>query len=491
MSEERKSQPAKTRNEEKGDFRESLGTMDNSGKRVWVYPKKPKGKYYNRRTLVSYILLTILFGLPFLNYYRVENGDNPLFQFNIIKRQFYLFGNYFQPQDLYILAIGAIATVVFIIVFTVIWGRLFCGWVCPQTIFLEMVFRKIEYAIDGDRNKQMKLKRQEWDNEKITKRVLKYSIYIILSFMISNMFLSFIIGSHTLVNFYKEGVSEHTDTFIGLLVFTGLFFFVFAWFREQACTLVCPYGRFQGVLVDKKTVTVAYDYKRGEGEKGRGKWRKNEDRKEVGKGDCIDCNQCVVVCPTGIDIRNGSNQLECVNCTACMDACDEVMEKVGLPTGLIRYASEENIEEGTKFKVSTRAWAYTAVITILMVVFTSFLINRPLLQTSFARTPGADFTETESAYINPYQYILINKTDDTLKVHLRVIQPDKTIIDTYGNPDTIEVLPKETKQGIIKVEMPIEKYEGKNQMIIIGTFDNTGKKLDDFKISFRGPLITF
>ncbi len=488
---ESKTSPLSKETKENKDFRESLGTMDNKGKRVWIYPKKPKGKYYKKRTYVSYLLLTILFGIPLINYYRVEQGMNPLFQFNIIKRQFYLFGNYFQPQDLYILAIGAIATVVFIIVFTVIWGRLFCGWVCPQTIFLEMVFRKIEYAIDGDRNKQMKLARQEWNNEKIRKRVLKYSIYIALSFLISIMFLSYIIGTHAVVHLFEEGIAEHTDTFIGLLVFTGLFFFVFAWFREQACTLVCPYGRFQGVLVDKKTVTVAYDYPRGEGEKGRGSWRKKEDRKAVGKGDCIDCNQCVVVCPTGIDIRNGSNQLECVNCTACMDACDEVMEKIGLPTGLIRYASEENIEEGTKFKISTRAWAYSAVIVVLMLVFTSFLINRPLVQSSFARTPGAEFKQTENSYSNPYQYILINKTDDTLDVHLRVLKPNKTLIDTYGNPDTIRLMPRDTKQGIFKVVMPIEEYEGKNQNIVIGTFDTKGTKLDQYKISFRGPLKTF
>lgn len=473
------------------DYRESLGTMDDSGKRVWIFPKKPKGKYYTRRSIVSIFLLLILFGLPILNYVRVESGNNPFFQANILQRQFYIFGNYFQPQDLYILAVGAILTVVFIIVFTVIWGRLFCGWVCPQTIFLEMVFRKIEYAIDGDRNKQMKLARQEWNAEKIWKRTLKYSIFFILSFLIANMFLSLIIGTHAVVNLYTDGISENVDTLLGLLIFTGLFFFVFAWFREQACTLVCPYGRFQGVLVDKKTVTVAYDFKRGEGRNGRGKWRKNENREEVGKGDCIDCKQCVLVCPTGIDIRNASNQLECINCTACMDACDEVMEKIGFPTKLIKYASEENIEEGTKFKVSTRAWAYTAVITILMGVFTSFLINRPTVQSTFLRIPGAQFTETDSTYINPYQYILINKTEDTLKVHLKVTKPQNVSIDNYGANAEIKINPHDSQKGQINVIMPIREYKEKNQEISIGTFNEQGKKLDNFEINFMGPLISF
>src|SRR5690606_21464471 len=302
------------------------------------------------------------------------NG-NPVFKFNVPKGEFIIFGFPFFTSDFFLLAIGMIAAIVSIVLFTVVYGRIFCGWVCPQTIFMEHVFRKIEYMIEGDRPKQMKLANQPWDEEKIRKRLLKWVIFGLISFFIANIFFSYIIGIDALVDLIKEGPVKNLSTFIGLIIFTGLFYFVFAWFREQVCTLVCTYGRLQGVLIDKKTIIVAYDFKRGERTAGRAKFRKGEDRVAAGKGDCIDCKQCVVVCPTGIDIRNGT-QLECVNCTACIDACDEVMDKINLPRGLIRYASEENIETGKKFKFTTRMFAYTVVLLAIVTAINVFLFNR-------------------------------------------------------------------------------------------------------------------
>src|SRR5690606_24115217 len=218
-----------------------------------------------------------------------------------------------------------------------------------QTIFMEMVFRRIEYWIDGDRGAQMRLDKQPWNAEKIRKRTLKWFIFAVISFLIANVFLAYIIGSDRLLQYVWDGPMAHLNTLASLSIFTGVFYFVFAWFREQVCIIACPYGRLQGVLLDNKSIIVAYDYKRGEKEVGRAKFKKNEDREASGKGDCIDCFQCVHVCPTGIDIRNGT-QLECVNCTACIDACNSIMEAVNLPKGLIRYASEENIEKKAKFE---------------------------------------------------------------------------------------------------------------------------------------------
>ena len=317
------------------NFRDSVGTMDDSGKRVWVFPRKPHGKFTNYRNIVAYVLLALFFVIPFLKI----NG-NPLLLINIVERHFFIFGQPFYPQDFFILALGAITSIVFVILFTVVFGRIFCGWICPQTIFLEMVFRKIDYLIEGDRNKQMKLDRQEWNTEKIWKRSLKWSIFIIISLIITHWMFMYIVGYQEVFTMIKEGPFNNFTSFLVMIIFTAAFYFTFAWFREQVCTLVCPYGRLQGVLIDKQTINVYYDFKRGE---NRSKWRKGEDRKAEGKGDCIDCNQCVVVCPTGIDIRDGQ-QLECVNCTACIDACDEVMVKTGLPPGLIRYATEDEIE---------------------------------------------------------------------------------------------------------------------------------------------------
>ncbi|MDX5436563.1 MAG: 4Fe-4S binding protein, partial [Pontibacter sp.] len=284
------------------EFRDHLSTVDAEGKRVWVYPKKPQGKLYNYRKYVSYVLLAFLFAGPF-----IKINGLPLLMLNVIERKFVIFGVLFWPQDFFILVLAFLTMAVFIILFTVVYGRIFCGWVCPQTIFLEMVFRRIEYLIEGDYTKQRALDKMPWNTEKILKKGTKTFVFLAISFLIANTFLAYIIGIDALLEIAIDNPLNHLAGLGALVVFTGLFYGVFAWFREQVCTIACPYGRLQGVMLDKKTVVVAYDYGRGE---PRGKLRKNQERTE---GDCINCNQCVHVCPTGIDIRNGT-QLECINC---------------------------------------------------------------------------------------------------------------------------------------------------------------------------------
>ncbi|HAI80674.1 MAG TPA: cytochrome c oxidase accessory protein CcoG, partial [Chryseobacterium sp.] len=300
----------------------------------------------------------------------------------------------------------------------VVFGRIFCGWICPQTIFLEMIFRKIDYLIEGDRNKQMKLDRQEWNTEKIWKRSLKWSIFIIISLIITHWMFMYIVGYQEVFDMIQEGPFTNFTSFLVMIIFTAAFYFTFAWFREQVCTLVCPYGRLQGVLIDKQTINVYYDFKRGE---NRAKWRKGEDRKAAGKGDCIDCNQCVVVCPTGIDIRDGQ-QLECVNCTACIDACDEVMVKVGLPKGLIRYATEDEIEKETKFKFTGRMKAYTAIL-LLLIGFLGFLLNnRGAMEAKFIKPAGSSFFVRDGKINNTYNYTFLNKSNQDQIVTIKVIE---------------------------------------------------------------------
>ena len=346
-------------------FRDSIGTIKKDGKRQWVFPKKPSGFFYKYRTYLSWFLLFSLISAPF-----IKINGNQFLLFNIIDRKFNIFSIPFWPQDFYLIVLSMIIGVVFITLFTVIYGRIFCGWICPQTIFLEMVFRKIEYLIEGDRTAQMRLAKQEWNGEKTRKKLLKWFIFFLVSFLIANVFLAYFISSDELLKYISEGPTNHLRTLFSLLIFTGVFYFIFTWFREQVCIIACPYGRLQGVLLDNKSINVAYDYKRGEGENGRGKIKRDEDRAAVGKGDCIDCNQCVAVCPTGIDIRNGT-QLECVNCTARIDECDHIMEQVNLPKGLIRYASEDNIAKGTKFKLNARIKGYSAVLIILLIALTT------------------------------------------------------------------------------------------------------------------------
>lgn len=469
---------------ENQEFRVTHGTMDEKGNRKWVFPRKPpKRKYYKRRELVAYFLLAILFIIPWIRI----NG-NPLFKFDVIKREFFLFSFPFFTTDFYILAIAAIATLIFITLFTVIYGRLFCGWVCPQTIFLEWVFRPIEYAIEGDRNKQMRLDRQDWTEEKIRKKSLKWLIYFIISFVIANVFLSYIIGTESLTDLIKEGPIKNKSTFFGLLAFTGFFYFIFAWFREQACVLVCPYGRLQGALIDQKTMVVAYDYKRGEGENGRAKFKKNEDRTTAGHGDCIDCGQCVAVCPTGIDIRNGT-QLECVNCTACMDACDEIMERIDLPTGLIRYASEENIDQGKPWKFTTRMAAYSVALLVLIGIVSVLLLNRSDVESKFLRQDGSQFKiENNQTIVNEYQFTLMNKSTVHKKLSIQLLS-HKGSLSVITGPSRISLEKNESKQGSVLIKINQSELKNYNEEIKIGVFDQNNQLVDTYTTNFAGPIL--
>lgn len=397
-------------------FRDTIGTIDEEGKRKYIFPKKPSGKFYDYRKWVSYFLLLILIANPFIK----VNG-NQFMMFNVLERRFNIFGFPFWPQDFYLFVLFMIVGVVFVILFTVIYGRIFCGWICPQTIFLEMVFRRIEYWIEGDRGAQIRLSKQEWNAEKIRKKGIKWAIFLIISFFIANIFLAYLIGSDELFRMIEEGPENNISTLISLIIFTGVFYFIFVWFREQVCIIACPYGRLQGVLLDNKSINVAYDFVRGEKELGRAKFNKQEDRAASGKGDCIDCKQCVYVCPTGIDIRNGT-QLECVNCTACIDECDTIMEGVGLPKGLIRYASEDEIEKKEKFKFSIRMKGYTAVLLILVGILTGLLFLRTEVEATVLRLPGQLYQHKGDNISNVYTFKVLNKTNKEIKdIHFKLV----------------------------------------------------------------------
>ena len=459
-------------------FRDSVGTMDTTGKRKWVYPRKPKGKYTNYRLLVSILLLIIYFSIPF-----IKINGNPVLLINIIERQFYILGQPFYPQDFFILALGAITSLVFIILFTVAFGRIFCGWICPQTIFLEMIFRKIEYAIEGDRNKQIRLDNQAWDSEKIWKRSLKWFSFMLISLIITHIMFMYIVGYEEVFNIMQQGPFEKPTNFLVMVLFTAAFYFVFAWFREQVCTMVCPYGRLQGVLIDKETINVLYDYKRGE---NRSKWKKGEDRRAAGKGDCIDCKQCVVVCPTGIDIRDGL-QMECVNCTACIDACDEVMVKVGLPTGLIRYASEREIEEQAKFKFTTRMKAYTVVLAILTGFLGFLLYNRGEMEAKFLKQPGSSFFIRDGKITNTYNYTFLNKSNETKTVIIKIIEPKNGEIASSA-ANRIILKRDAMIKGTVNVSFPESQIKLSKQNLTLGVYDMNGELLDSYTTYFEGPF---
>jgi len=466
--------------ENKDNFRDTIATIDAEGKRSWIFPKKPGGKYFNYRKWVSYLLLTILFVSPF-----IKINGNQLFMFNVMGRKFNIFSFPFYPQDFHILVIMMIIGVVFIVLFTVVFGRIFCGWMCPQTIFLEMVFRRIEYWIEGDRGKQMKLANQEWNSEKIRKRVLKWVVFFVISFVIANIFLAYLIGSDQLLQEIKDGPAAHINTLISLLIFTGVFYFIFAWFREQVCIIACPYGRLQGVLLDNKSIIVAYNHKRGEREEGRSRFKKGENREELGKGDCVDCSLCVKVCPTGIDIRNGT-QLECINCTACIDACDSIMEGIDLPKGLIGYNSEDNIEKKQKFSFSPRLKGYMAILVILIGVLLGMLFLRNNVEASILRLPGQTYEHKENNVIsNVYTYKLINKTSNDIENISFELLSHKGVIKLVSH-DLFTVPSQGMSQGTLFIELELTDIKGDREKVKIGVFSE-GELIESTKTSFLGP----
>ena len=460
---------------EEVSFRDRIATVDASGKRKWIFAQKPKGRFYNVRTLVSYGFFILFFTMPFIHI-----DGRPFFLFNVTQAKFILFGKVFWPQDFFIFGLTMITFIVFIILFTAAFGRLFCGWVCPQTIFMEMFFRKLEYFIEGDAAKQKLLASGPWNTNKIVRKVLKHFVFFLMSFVIANFFLSYIIGVKELWKIITEPVAQHIPGLMALTIFSAVFYGVYAYFREQACTVVCPYGRLQSVLLDKNSMLVAYDYKRGE---PRGKYDKRVDRTI---GDCIDCYQCVRVCPTGIDIRNGT-QLECVGCTACIDACDDVMVKIHKPKGLVRYASENGIAIGEKLHYTTRMKMYTVLLGILLSILSFLLFTRKDVDATLMRTPGQLFQERGTDSIsNLYNIKVANKTVKEVPLQLKLENIDGSI-EVIGSHHIITVQKEGQGAGSFFIILPTKSLHKRKSTISVGLYQGD-KKIDVLTTSFLGPV---
>lgn len=411
-------------------FRAELASVRPDGRRKWIYARKPEGRFTTARTIVAVTLLAFLVISPFIHV-----GGFQFILLNVVRREFVIFGYPFWPNDFYLIALSFLALLVSIVLFTATIGRVWCGWLCPQTIFLETIFRRLEWAIEGGPKEQAARHAGPWTFDRTWRFLLKNALFWAVSFGIANVFLAYLISSDTLLSYVYDGPFAHLDVFIPLVLFTSVFFLVFARFREQACVIVCPYGRFMSALVDENTVAVTYDFRRGE---QRSKWTKADTevkrtaagesfKRASGHGDCVDCHQCVTVCPTGIDIRNGI-QLECVNCTACIDACDTVMDKVGLPRGLIRYTSKSAVEEGSASWLSTRVKAYAVVWVVLMSVVISLFVLRNDLDVLVLRQEGTTWVRTPDGTTNFYRLQIINKTSETKEVRVDVVEPRGAVI---------------------------------------------------------------
>lgn len=503
------------------EFRDHLATVDDDGKRIWIYPKKPKGRFYNARIWVSLAFLTVFLVLPF-----IKIGGEQILLFNVLEAKFVIFGLLFSPHDFYLFFLIMLTFLVFIILFTVVWGRLFCGWVCPQTVFLEMIFRRIEYWIEGDGNEQRRLDRAAWTPSKIRKKVLKHAIFFTIAVVVANYFLAYIIGMDEVLKIINEPVTQHVAGFTAMVSFSFVFYGVFARLREQVCTTICPYGRLQSVLLVPDSIVVAYDYMRGE---PRGKLKKEKkvelqphthsahaekigEEKEPCKngcsdcaacasttsilqniqnsitpklGDCIDCTLCIQVCPTGIDIRNGT-QLECVNCTACIDACDEVMDKIERPRGLIRYDSLNGIKTGNRKIWTPRAVAYSFVLGFMMLLDIVLLARRSDVEASILRSPGQMYQTIDDQHIsNLYTYQIVNKTNQPMPIHFK-IKDNLGKIKLVGNENP-QATKEKIAEGAFFVEMEGKILRGVKTEIIIEVY-NGDRIVHTVKTSFVGPV---
>jgi cytochrome c oxidase accessory protein FixG len=461
------------------DFRNRIATADQEGRRQWIYPRRPKGRFYRARTWLTWILLAVMFGGPF-----VKINGNPLLMINIMERRFSVLGVIFWPQDNLIFALGFLLFLTGIAVFTAAFGRLWCGWTCPQTVIMEMVFRKIEYFIEGDASAQKALDLAPWTAGKVGRKAAKHGIFLALSFLIGNTLLAYIIGIDDLRAIVTDDPRRHITGLVFMMLFVLLFYGIFARFREQACTFICPYGRLQSTLLDENTIVVAYDNKRGE---QRGALHRNEpqsQRSARGAGDCIDCFNCVSVCPTGIDIRHGT-QMECVNCTACIDACDEVMDKVGRPRGLIRFASLNGIEKGERIRITPRIIGYCVVLLALGGALATLLLTRSEVDATLLRAQGALFQQTPEGKIsNLYRLKLTNKTRTDKAVQLKL----ENIEGSLDVQDGQLSLPAEKQtEAYVLIKIAPDKLASGSTRIVVGVYSGS-KQLESLKTAFIGPV---
>ena len=454
--------------EKEYSFRDKPINLNEKGGRKWVYAKKPKGKWYKRRTMVSWVILAIFLVVPFL---RIQG--NPFILLDIANRKFILFGVIFWAQDTFILAMLMLSFILFIIFFTVTFGRLWCGWACPQTIFLEMVFRKIEFWIEGDYRKRQKLDEGPWSTEKILKKGIKHVIFMLVAIAMTNTFLMWFIGNEKWIKLITGPLNENLSGFLIMLAVSAVFYWIYSFFREQICTMVCPYGRMQSVLLDSRSIIVTYDYQRG------------EPRGAKSSGDCIDCKRCIAVCPTAIDIRNGT-QLECINCTACIDECNGVMLTTGKPPGLIRFSSEEGIRSGHNTLWNARNRAYSGVLLILLFFFCYTLLSRPIIETTILRTPGLIYQVNEDHSIsNVYNLKIVNKTHHEMALEIRLISPQGRLELAGRN---ILIHDQDYYESTFILFIPRSALQNENTKVKFGIFKE-GELIETCATSFVGPSI--
>ena len=368
---------------------EVLSTLRADGSRRWLYPTPSKGRFWRRRQVVGWALIAFFVSLPI-----VRIAGKPAVLLDLAVREFTFFGFTFYPTDTFLLLLAGIGILVAVALGTALLGRVWCGWGCPQTVYLEFLYRPVERFFEGAEHVRQRRDAGPWTTDKAWRKAAKWAVYVVVSALLAHTFTAYFVGWDRLTTWMTGPPAEHWGYFVLAGLTTGLVLFDFGYFREQMCTLACPYGRFQSILVDPDSLIVSYDPTRGEPRAKRGKKVIAEEQAGARPplGDCIDCGACVRTCPTGIDIRDGL-QMECVACTQCIDACDDIMDAIDLPRGLIRYTSERALEGKPTRVLRARTAAYGLLLVAVTTVFTVALTTRQAYDVDLGRAVGAPFSE--------------------------------------------------------------------------------------------------
>jgi cytochrome c oxidase accessory protein FixG len=451
--------------------REALTTIQQDGSRFYIQPADVKGFFTRWRKIFALLLIGIYVLLPW-----IPINGNPAVFLDVLNRRFHLFGLSFAAQDLW-MAFFFISGLGFSLFFvTSLFGRIWCGWACPHSVFLEQVFRPIERLIEGDSHARKKLDRQDWNGEKIAKRGLKLAIYVFIAALIAHLFLAYFISIPELYRWMTTNPQEHWGAFVFMGVATGIIFLNFAWFREQLCLVICPYGRLQSALIDDDSLIIGYDEERGE---PRGPAKKD------GVGDCIDCLRCVQVCPTGIDIRQGL-QMECIGCANCIDACDTIMTKLHRPKGLVRYDSQNGLTGAKRRFFRPRIFIYAALMLAGAGAFTLSAMQLRSANMNIVRMTGAPYFITDSSVRNQYMVRVINKTNAT-KTYIIDSQAEGQIYTMEGNEDGITVEPMGEEVRPVIISIARENYAGQFPITLSLMSPDGASTIITHEVEFLGP----
>lgn len=395
-----------------------LSSINVDGSRRHIYPADVKGRFLTARRLTYLVLIALYLALPFFHI-----GGHPAVQLDIAARRFYLFGSVFNAQDTFRLVFLLLAGGFGLLFVTATYGRVWCGWACPQTVFLEGVYRYIERLLEGPREARLRLDRGAWTAGKVARKLVKHAAFVVVSLLLAHVFIAFFVSLPAVFEMVRQDPRSNWTAFVWVMAIAGALYFNFAWFREQLCIVICPYGRLQSVLMDRDSVVIGYDRTRGE---PRGKStradREGLSLPVVKKGDCVDCGRCVVVCPTGIDIREGS-QLECIGCAQCIDACDEVMTRLGRPKGLVRYDSENGLAGGPRRVLRPRVLVYGALFAVAATALVLVTTLRQPFEANLLRVQGAPYVLDHDGIRNQYELHLVNKNATASLLRVKIESP--------------------------------------------------------------------